>query len=51
METLQHIVVTLIALGAAILVVGRVFVTLKPSRGKSPCASCDAARGTEVPRR
>jgi hypothetical protein len=45
-EIVQHAIVTLVAFGAAVVLVRRVFVTMKPSKsGPSKCASCPAATG------
>jgi hypothetical protein len=43
METLQHAVVTLVALAAATFVARRAFVTVRPVRGAPRCASCPSA--------
>mgnify|MGYP006919826319 CR=1 FL=1 len=42
-EILQHAMVTLVAAGAAWVVIRRVFVTVSPGGG-SKCASCPSAR-------
>jgi hypothetical protein len=44
MTILQDVFVTLVALSAAIFVVRRVFVTLRPAGNESACASCEAER-------
>lgn len=43
LELLQDAVVTLLALGAAILVVRRVFAVVQPASGEPACASCPSA--------
>ena len=43
-EMLQHVIVTLVAFGAAGVVFRRVFTIVKPARGgESACASCPSA--------
>ena len=45
-DLVQHAVVTLAALGAAWVIVRRVFSFVKPAGGGPPkCASCPAAQG------
>jgi hypothetical protein len=39
-ELLQHIVVTVVAFGAAFVVVQRVFSVVQPVGGNPKCASC-----------
>jgi hypothetical protein len=47
-ELLQHILVTLVAFGAAVLVVRRVFTVVRPTGG-SACASCPSAKKAAAP--
>jgi hypothetical protein len=42
-EILQHAVVTIVAFGAAALVIRRVFTVVKPAGG-SACAACPSAK-------
>ena len=49
-DVIQHAIVTLAAIGAAWLVVRRVFTVVKPIGGGAPkCASCPAARPQDQP--
>lgn len=47
-ETLQDVVVTLVAAGAAWVVVRHVFLIAMPA-GKPGCASCPSARAAAAP--
>ena len=42
-ELLQHIIVTIVAFGAAGVVVRRVFSVVQPVGGNPKCASCPSA--------
>ena len=44
MEVLQDVLVTLVALAAGVFVVLRVFITLRPTKNESACASCEAQK-------
>lgn len=43
-ELLQHVIVTIVALGAAGVIVRRVFGVVQPAGGNPQCASCPSAR-------
>lgn len=40
MELLQHVLVTVVAIGAATFIGRRVFTTLAPAKGAPGCGSC-----------
>ena len=43
-EMLQHVVVTIVALGAAGVVIRRVTGVVRPPTGDSKCSSCPSAK-------
>lgn len=44
-EMFQHVLATVVALGAAVYLWRRVFTTLRPARGAGGCASCPSNQG------
>ena len=49
LEMLQHVIVTIVALGAVGVIVRRVAGVVQPGSGKAPCASCPSARAQGLP--
>ena len=49
MELLQHMLVTFVALGAATVVVRRVFTTFAPATERPRCGACSPASSGATP--
>lgn len=49
MELIQHVLVTVVAFGAATFIGRRVFTTLAPVKGSPRCASCQTGGRRRAP--
>jgi hypothetical protein len=47
-EILQHVIVTLVAMGAGWIIVRRIFSTVRPGPGAHDCASCPVSSGVRA---